>query len=497
MTSARDAVPNPDGGRLHTLRAAADQLSGVRHLRHRDHAKDRRARPDPSLPAGTDRRPEIRHIVLLMMENHSFDNYLGTLGRGDGLPSPRPANSARNGSRIPAHHFAGTGQLPKLPSQSWRASHIQFAGGRNDGFVAAVEDLSDTVDPAIAMGHWNGTDLPFYADLARTFPLADRWFCSCLGPTYPNRRFLMAATANGLIDDAMASIIDYPRTGLIFDLLNRYRISWVNYHHIPPLRLLQHRAGGRGLLRSLRGIKSAAGEVVPGVDNTVRGAIQCTANLYPLGIARTLGHLRHIKHFYRDAQRGSLPALSIVDPDFESCSEENPQDVRIGEGFAASVVDAVMRGPGWRHSLLLWFYDEHGGYYDHVPPPAVVEPDDVPPRGLAESGGPLHWLVRRLPLGAQLERDDAAGGRYDRLGFRVPAVVVSPYARRDHVSSTVFDHTSALRLIEEKWNLPPLTRRDAAAIAPWEMLDFENEPAFLTPPKLAAPARPWKAARGA
>ena len=497
MTSVRDAGQNPDGGRLRALQAAADHLSGVRHLRHRDPDDDRRARPDPSLPAGTDRRPEIRHIVLLMMENHSFDNYLGTVGRGDGLASPRPANPARDGREVSVHHLAETGQRPELPSQSWRASHIQYADGRNDGFVRAMEDLSGTVDPALAMGQWDDADLPFYADLARTFPLADRWFCSCLGPTFPNRRFLMAATANGLIDDAMASIVDYPRTGLIFDLLNRHRIPWVNYHHVPHLRLWRHRFGGRGVLRTLRSIKFAAGHVLPVVDHTVRGAIQCTANLYPLGIARAIGHLRHIERFYLDAERGSLPAVSIVDPDFESCSEENPQDVQIGEGFAASVINAVMRGPGWPHTLLLWFYDEHGGYYDHVPPPAAVEPDDVPPRSLVEGRGPLHRLVRRLPLGGQLKRDDTAVGRYDRLGFRVPAVVVSPYARRNHVSSTVFDHTSALRLIEEKWNLPPLTRRDAAAVAPWDMLDFEGEPAFLSPPRLAPPARPWHGVPGA
>ena len=87
---------------------------------------------------------------------------------------------------------------------------------------------------------------------------------------------------------------------------------------------------------------------------------------------------------------------------------------------------------------------------------------------------------------------DTTSGRYDRYGFRVPAVVVSPYAKADYVSSTVFDHTSALKLIEEKWNLPPLTRRDAEAVAPWDMLEFDSEPAFMNPPTLPAPTRPWK-----
>jgi phospholipase C len=468
-----------------------DRISGHRRLRHRHDARHPDRLPDPSAPPGTDRRPEIRHIVLLMMENHSFDNYLGTLGRGDGLPAPRPANPASDGAPAAVHHFASTRQHPSLPSQSWRASHLQYAEGRNDGFVRAVHDIDPAADGGIAMGYWDDSDLPFYAALARTFPLADRWFCSCLGPTFPNRRFLVAATANGLIDDVMPSVIDYPKTGTIFDLLNRYGIPWVNYHHVPPLRLFGRRAGGRGALRVARAAKLALGRCATDVNHRLRGDLQCTANLYPLGLTRTLGHLRHVDRFFAEAAAGTLPAVSIVDPDYLSCSEENPQDIRVGEGFAARVVEAVMHGRGWPHTLLIWFYDEHGGYYDHVPPPPAVEPDDVLPHSLLDAGGPLRWVLRHLPLWRSLRTQDAASGRYDRYGFRVPAVVVCPYARPDFVTSTVFDHTSAVKLIEEKWNLPPLTRRDAAATAPWEMLDFTAPPAFLDPPRLPPPARPW------
>lgn len=451
--------------------------------------------PDPSLPAGTDRVPQIRHIVLLMMENHSFDNYLGTLGRGDGLPDPPPTNSTGAGRPVPTYRFATTGQTERIPSQSWRASHLQFNDGRNDGFVTSIEDIDPDADATLGMGHWTEDDLPFYAGLARTFPLADRWFCSCLGPTFPNRRFLMAATANGLVDDVMASIIDYPRTGTIFDLLNRHGISWANYHHVPHVRLLRNRLLGKAGLRGARSFKLAAGHLLPIIDNRVRGEIQCTANLYPLGLTRTIGHLRPIGRFFARAAAGTLPSVSIVDPDFQACSEENPQDITNGEGFAAAVIDAVMRGPGWPHTLLIWFYDEHGGYYDHVPPPPAVAPDDVPPHSLLDSAGPLRWLLKHTPLWAQLRAQDSAAGQYRHLGFRVPAVVVSPYARRDYVSSTVFDHTSALKLVEEKWNLAPLTRRDADADAPWDLLDLSAAPAFLDPPTLPAPRRPWRGQR--
>ena len=118
--------------------------------------------------------------------------------------------------------------------------------------------------------------------------------------------------------------------------------------------------------------------------------------------------------------------------------------------------------------MLIWTYDEHGGYYDHVPPPAAVPPDDVPPA---------------------LKPGDPPGG-FDRYGFRVPAGVVSPYAKKNFVSHTIYDHTSILKTVEEKWNLPALTRRDANANSLFDMLDLHKKPAFLKPPKLPAAADP-------
>ena len=154
-----------------------------------------------------------------------------------------------------------------------------------------------------------------------------------------------------------------------------------------------------------------------------------------------------------------------MDPNYYESSEENPQDIRNGEAFAARVINAVMAGPGWPRTVLIWTYDEHGGYYDHVPPPAAPEPDDVRPRTAPED-------------------------RYDRLGFRVPAAIVSPFAKPNYVSSVVHDHTSVLKLIETKWNLPPLTRRDAAADDLLDSLDLVGPPAFATPPALPPPAKP-------
>jgi phospholipase C len=343
------------------------------------------------------------------------------------------------------------------------------------------------------MGYWTEEDLPFYASLARTFPLADRWFCSCLGPTFPNRRFLLAATAHGLIDDVPLGMVDYPEGGTIFDLLARNRIPWSNYHHTTGWKVILKRLLGGVGLRSFRGLALLATRLFPSLLSAVQGNIQFTADLYPLGLLRSIQHLRSIDRFWADAAAGTLPAVSIVDPDFRASSEENPQDIHNGEGFAAKVIDAVMHGKGWPHTLLIWFYDEHGGYYDHVPPPPAKEPDDVRPKSLLSAEGPFRWLLQATGYWKQIQAIDTGEGRYDRLGFRVPAVVVSPYAKPNYVPQPDrdYDHTSALKLIERKWNLPPLTRRDADANDPLDMVDFDGPPAFLDPPALAPPAVAW------
>ncbi len=451
-------------------------------------------RPRPDLPAGTDLLPQIKHIVVLMMENHSYDNYLGMLaGRGDGLPVdasgiPAAVNVLPNGQRVGAWHLPSTTQVKGNPAQSWHASHQSYDGGTCGGFATSVWQNVPGGDPALPLGYWTEADLPFYHGLARVFPVADRWFCSCLGPTFPNRRFLISGTAHGLIDDLPWDLVDYPAAGTIFDSLSRHDISWVNYHNVHPAFVVFKRLlGGRGLvfLRRL----AAIGRWVPGVTNAVRGNKSFTADLYPLGLASSVRHLRTTPQFFADAAAGTLPAVSVVDPDFGAYSEENPQDISDGEAFAAAVINAVMHGPAWESTLLLWTYDEHGGYYDHVPPPAAVTPDDVPARNWQLSTPWVRRLLGRLAPGqlARLADVDAGPATYDRLGFRVPAVVVSPYARPDFVLHDVLDHTSVLKLIEEKWNLPPLTRRDAAAVSPLGALDLNAPPAFLAPPDLPAP----------
>ena len=197
--------------------------------------------PYPHLPAGTDTIPQIEHVVVLMMENHSYDNRLGMLFRPgadgfrigrDGLPAavnPYPNGQIQHAFRMPT-----TCQLPSRPSQEWTASHNAYDNGRMDGFVSTpIDPLTTDIVGGVAMGYWQAEDQPFYYSLYRHFPIADRYFCSVLGQTYPNRRYLLAATSIGQIDDTTPAATDYPANGTIFDELDAHGISWKDYftHH--------------------------------------------------------------------------------------------------------------------------------------------------------------------------------------------------------------------------------------------------------------------------
>ena len=385
------------------------------------------SRPNPTLPEGTETMPKIKHIVVVMMENHSFDGRFGMLGRGDGYKldaggKPLDANPTADGTLLRAFHMPSTCQLQSHPGQNWVASHLSYNGGRNDGFVRA--------SGPVAMGYWDETDIPFYYGLAKTFPLCDRYFCSTMAQTYPNRRFLIAGTASGVVTTNFSNITKFaPANGTIFDRLHQYGITWRDY-----------------------------ATDLPGV-----AVIAETANKYGANLAS-------IDQFYKDAAAGTLPSVSYVDPRFETApaeSEEDPDDIAYGENFVAKVVDAVLHSPNWESTLLVYTYDEHGGYYDHVPPPPAVKPDDIAP-GVDSPG---------------------ITGAYDRYGFRVPTVIVSPFAKKNYVSHEVHDHTSILKLIETKWNLGALTYRDANASNLLDSIDLQAAPAFIEPPKLPAPGK--------
>jgi len=385
------------------------------------------SRPYPDKPAGTDTLPQIENIVVLMMENHSFDDHLGMLGRGDGFTlgsdgQPINYNPDPAGGYVTSFHEPNTcGPDHSGVTQSWNASHLSWDNGTNMGFVGACGPL--------AMGYWDQADLPFYYGLAGVFPIGDRYFCSVMAQTYPNRRFLTAATALGDVStDASGISHTLPPNGTIFQTLNKYGITWKDYYPDVPTAAIF-------------------------LPTLIEDGSKCVP----------------INDFFTDAAAGTLPQFSLVDP-YTNYSEEN-NDISIGEAFAARIIDAVLTSPQWSKTALIWTYDEHGGYYDHVPPQPAVRPDDVPPEITVPPDQP---------------------GAYDYTGFRVPVAVVSPYAKRDYVSHQVYDHTSILKLVETKWNLPALTYRDANARDMLDFFDFTaSTPPFLDPPTLPAPLNPF------
>lgn len=411
--------------------------------------------PFPDRPVGAvNEAMPFDHLVVVMMENHSFDNLLGSLSRTrpevDGLSfdaQGRPTNSNPGGATLPAavqsFPLTSTAQGRRI-SQTWKAVREQVNGGAMDGFVSSV----GAVQP---MGHYPPEVLPFAYSLANTFTLAQRWFSSAPAPTYPNRRFLLAGTAFGGTSTDFATLLDQPPpNGTIFDHLSNQHISWGNYFTDVPMT-----------------------GVIPSI------------------LLRYADHLHPISKFFHDCEAGSLPAVSFVDPSLgvlagalaslppfvseplkllglsfpPGGTEEDPQDMYYGEVWAHRVIEAVLRSPSWGRTLLIYTYDEHGGYYDHVPPPPAPAPDGIPPK-LLEGEPP---------------------GSYETYGPRVPAIVVSPYSRPGAVTDVVHDHTSVLATIENKWNLPALTDRDANASDVMDFLDPANA-ALLQPPVIDGPS---------
>lgn len=379
---------------------------------------------------------EIKHIVVLMQENRSADHYLGQLsveGQPDYEPEPTTGNPdpLNPGNTIVPFHQTALCDSSDL-NHSWNGSHQEWNNGAMDGFTAANDINSANSDPADpsgarTMGYYNRDQLPFYNALYKKFATGDRYFSSVLSQTFPNRFFLLAGTSFGHIANDLPPPDGFTQPS-IFNLLDDANISWKVYFSQIPF------AYEFSYVRN-----HAPGNVVP------------------------------IEQYYADAKAGTLPKVSFVDPIFAGApnvenDEHPPANVQVGQKFVWRVVHKLEKSPNWPTSALFLTYDEHGGYYDHVPPPPAVVPDAIPP---------------------MLQPGDTPGA-FDRYGFRVPTVVVSPFARHHFVSHVVHDHTSILRFIEERFGLPALTARDAAADPMLEFFDFTNPP-FLTAPAFPKP----------
>lgn len=383
----------------------------------------------------------IDHIIVVMMENRSFDHYFQKLPASgqtdvDVAPDDFSNPSADGTKQVPIHR--DTQHCFVDTAHGWDAVHRQYNDGAMDGFVVTNQSEHENalpenfpvnlLDGERAMTYYEPADLPFLHWAASTFAMGDRYFCSLLGPTWPNRMFLYAATSWGEIANNFPTGDD----NTIFDELEKRQVAWRVYAEGLP---------GFGIL------PSAIGNYLS---------------------SRVEGH----QALHTAIAAGKLPSVAFVDPGIgmerPAANDEHPPAVMsIGQKFLAELVGAVMKSPNWKSTAIFITYDEHGGLYDHVPPPSACAPD-----------------ARTAKLGPT-----NAPGAFDRYGIRVPFVVISPYAKAHYVSHRTYDHTSITRFIEARWVLPAMTNRDANAEAPFDLFDFESPP-WKSPPLASLPAVP-------
>ncbi len=433
-----------------------------------------------AMPAATlgaelpvDKNIPIEHIIVLMQENRSFDSLLGHLnqyaGRDDVESAPEDASVPEDVSdpASPRHAWQHAPmECISDTNHEWAGSHLEYDDGRMDGFYQAnhgfyekgeVTVPASALDGERAMWWYDERDIPLYYQLASTFAIADHYHSSLLGETYPNRDYLYGATSRGVVTGSYVNVEgdSYPKKDVvIFDELTKRRVSWKIY------------------AQDFKGVPG----ILPGVArlNAFFGPKKMTERLVMWGGIRIWG----IADFKLDAKLGKLPQVAFVDATiFENVNgndDHPPADIQNGQAFVSDVVHTVLKSPEWPSTALFITYDEHGGIYDHVAPPAACAPDDIAPNLAQDDDDPQYAANQDFP------------GGFDRLGVRVPFMVVSPYAKAGYVGHQTYDHTSITRFIEAKFKVPALTARDANALPPYDLFDFENPP-FMTPPNILVP----------
>jgi phospholipase C len=328
----------------------------------------------------------LRTLVISCQENRSFDHYFGyarQVQRAGYGPPPGYTEPDGAGGRIAPYELTAT--RTSDPDHSWAGTHAGVDGGRMDGFVER--------SGPVAIGYYTARQLPFYYSLFSTAGLCANYFCSVLGPTWPNRFYLMSGTSGGITDNGTwgYGVFDSDRWPIILDLLDDAGVTWKIYN-------------------------------LGGIDDVPSGESDNVAVFWsrwahdPRTVATQDDYLR-------DCRDGTLPQVSWLIPSYTNQVDEHPPaDVTVGMNLQRDVITALRRSPQWPHAAFLLTYDEHGGFFDHVPPPHV----------------------------------DAYG-----LGVRVPLWVISPFARRGVVTSRKpAEHVSTLKLIQRLHGLPTLASRN-------------------------------------
>ena len=360
----------------------------------------------PGRPA----RTPVKHIVIVMQENRSLDHFLGWYGREN------PNFDGRQAMTVPDLRKGHAGQTRKTwswgakgqknfhgrgwedPSHSWDGGRAERAGGLLNGWLDPK-----TGNDEFCLAYYDDVDIPVWAQLTRDYQAYDRWHCSLLGPTEPNRYYLHSCQSGGHKDNSIPPeyYADHPewRFGwnwaTMWDLYDRFNVSAAAYFcNLPELAYWG---------------------------------------------ARHVNRLRHISAFYEACDTGTLPQVSFINPFYnlnEFGNDDHPSsDIRLGQAFLSDITAAFMNSRHYKQGAMVVTYDEWGGFFDHVAPPRL--PDD---RGTPNNPG-----------GA----DD-----FGQLGFRIPSSIVSPWtARRGAVDHTLYEHTSINKFIADNWNLPYLTTR--------------------------------------
>jgi phospholipase C len=393
---------------------------------------------------GTGSLQSVNHVIFTFQENRSFDHYFGQLnayrtknGLGadvDGLDkvNPQPAsNPARDGSG-PIAVYKMVSACTEDVSPAWNASHAQrnhdnptvTSPSTMNGFAMTAGGFSlatSGIDVAgrRAMGYYDDSILPYYYFMATKYATSDRFFSPVMTKSEPNRMFGMAATSVGQI--AVPGQTFNVKT--IFGLLNDAGISWKVYTINPT---------GQTTLSYFQPFRNNnADKVVP------------------------------IAQYYTDLEKGTLPAVAFIERG--SGLDEHPNaNVQTGAKLMAKIINSFIKSQYYKDSIFILSYDEGGGLYDHVGPFQTVNPDGIPPQPTANN-------------------PNSFGDNLDWTGFRVPLIVISPFAKPGFVSHTKMDFTAILKLIETRWKLPNLTARDAAQPDMTEFFDFVNVP-MATPP---------------
>lgn len=368
-------------------------------------------------PTSSDTQTPIKHFVYMLQGDRSFDNYFGTYPGAEGIPPGVCQKRVVTGTDEGCvEPFPLHGENVQALGAGSVELNNQYDEGRMDGFVAAYQNQGR--DGSSVMGYYDRRDLPAYWGLADRYVLFDHFFSSTRSGQRVNRSYWVSGSPPPPGNPA-AVARDYARHPTIFDRLQAAGVDWKFY--------------------------------VQGYDpkHTYRTNSRTTPTTQPvrvplLNYPRFLddpalsSRIVDLSQYYRDLDEGTLPAVAYISSN--GPSERSTRSVRSGQQLVTNLVGSLMVSDAWKSSAFLLSYDGSGGWYDHVRPPQV----------------------------------DSRG-----YGMRVPALLVSPYARPGHIHSEVLDYTSGLAFIQQNWGLKPLAARDAAATSILSAFDF--------------PAGPWPA----